>query len=396
MRVLVTDGGTRPALAITRSLGAKGHQVFVAAERRRALATVSRYCDKTVQCPSPKSGAIAYSRTMAAIAQRHDINVLLPVNEIACWSLAQNRGLLPPTCALPLPATESLGIANDKSRVLDLARALNIPVPMTHLLNTKPDAVLPVPQIPWPVVIKPARSRVLTETGWISTGVGYAATHTELATKLSALPSHAFPVLLQERINGAGFGIFTCYRNGQPLVFFAHQRLREKPPSGGVSVLCESVPLDPIAVAQARQLMDNLHWHGVAMIEFKRDSRDGGLKLMEINGRFWGSLQLAIDAGVDFPEIVATMAAGNPVWRPADYRTGIRSRWLLGDLDALLSVLKPRPVQHDLPENFPARWQYLRQFLRRGGASQRNEVWRADDPAPGLLECMQWLTGGAD
>ena len=86
----------------------------------------------------------------------------------------------------------------------------------------------------------------------------------------------------------------------RPVAFFAHKRLRERPPWGGVSVLSESAEPDPRLKALARQLLDDACWHGVAMVEFKV-APDGTPYLMEINTRFWGSLQLAIDAGVDFP-----------------------------------------------------------------------------------------------
>ena len=80
---------------------------------------------------------------------------------------------------------------------------------------------------------------------------------------------------------------------------FAHRRLREKPPSGGVSVYRESVAPDPSLVARAAALLAGLGWRGVAMVEMKTDARTGTPYLMEVNGRFWGSLQLAVDAGVD-------------------------------------------------------------------------------------------------
>jgi len=68
-------------------------------------------------------------------------------------------------------------------------------------------------------------------------------------------------------------------------------------------------------------------WHGVAMVEFKV-SADGTPYLMEVNARFWGSLQLAIDAGVDFPWLLYQLATGRDVESDDDYVTGVKSRWL--------------------------------------------------------------------
>ena len=107
--------------------------------------------------------------------------------------------------------------------------------------------------------------------------------------------------MLQERIRRPRHRCVRLLSRGRAVALFSHRRLRERPPWGGVSVLSESIALCPDARDYAHSLLDDLGWHGVAMVEFKRDARDGVPKLMEINGRFWGSLQLAIDAGVDFP-----------------------------------------------------------------------------------------------
>ena len=128
-------------------------------------------------------------------------------------------------------------------------------------------------------------------------------------------------MLLQERIEGPGVGVFVCCDRGEPVALFAHRRLREKPPSGGVSVLCESAAArSDRRATSATRLLQALDWRGVAMVEFKRDLRDGSLRLMEINGRFWGSLQLAIDAGVEFPGRRWSIAKDEP--RPHSSPTG--------------------------------------------------------------------------
>ena len=133
-----------------------------------------------------------------------------------------------------------------------------------------------------------------------------------------------------------------CYQHGRLVAEFSHRRIREKPPSGGVSVLCESVPVVPQAKQYAQALLDALRWEGVAMVEFKMDMADQSLKLIEINGRFWGSLQLAIDAGVDFPALLVQTLADEPMPVIDSYRVGVRSRWLMGDFDALLMRLFKR------------------------------------------------------
>ena len=90
-------------------------------------------------------------------------------------------------------------------------------------------------------------------------------------------------------------------RRGEPLLLFQHRRIREYPISGGVSTCCESMPLDPKLRDWSVALLKAMNWDGVAMVEFRYDEASGRAVLLEVNGRFWGSLPLAVHAGCDFP-----------------------------------------------------------------------------------------------
>src|SRR6185503_13112360 len=110
------------------------------------------------------------------------------------------------------------------------------------------------------------------------------------------------------------------------------RRIREKPPSGGVSVYCESIAIPQDLEASSGLLLNRLGWNGVAMVEFKLDREAGKAYLMEINGRFWGSLQLAVDAGVDFPRLLVEAALGKRHEVPILGGSGVRSRWEWGEV----------------------------------------------------------------
>ena len=158
--------------------------------------------------------------------------------------------------------------------------------------------------------------------------------------------------MIQEKIIGPGTGLFTLYDTNRHLALFSHRRIREKPPSGGVSVVSESVPLDKEMVAAADKLLSAVGWTGVAMVEFKRDLKDGKAKLMEINGRFWGTLQLAVSSGVDFPVLLLEYLQGKPPADPiANYEIGHKLKWFLGTLDHLIIRLKNRDIDLNLPPN---------------------------------------------
>ena len=177
--------------------------------------------------------------------------------------------------------------------------------------------------------------------------------------------------LIQEKLNGEGQGVFLFVWDGELKSAFCHRRLREKPPSGGVSVYRESIPLDHNLVDKSFALLQALRWNGVAMVEFKVDARDGVPKLMEVNGRFWGSLQLAVDAGINFPLLLYRLACGEEVPAQFDYKAGVKSRWLLGDLDHLLIRLTHRNTGNGVPVNAELRAVCDLFFLAGSGCPRR-------------------------
>jgi predicted ATP-grasp superfamily ATP-dependent carboligase len=393
-RVLVTDADNRSALAATRSLGRQGCQVHTGGLVPRSLSAVSRHSAGFLRYPDPVREPDAFVAAVHDYVRREGIELLLPMTEVTTLLLGRSRAALPASCVLPFADVEAIARASDKHAVLELARSLEVPAPASWSLLRPADLAAVLPVASYPAVIKPSRSRVWTPGGWISTGVDYAPDRATLERKVRELPEAVFPVLIQERIQGPGVGVFAAFDRGTPVAMFAHRRLREKPPSGGVSVLRESAPLDPDAAAHATRLLGALGWHGVAMVEFKRDSRDGSLRLMEINARFWGSLQLAIDAGVDFPAILLSIAQGRPVApRIGTHRVGVRSRWWWGDVDALLAVLFKSRRGLNLPADHPGRLATLRDFLKLWGRDLHYEVERWDDPRPGLLEARRWFFG---
>ena len=195
--------------------------------------------------------------------------------------------------------------------------------------------------------------------------------------------------MLQRLIEGDGFGIFALCDHGEPRTLFGHRRIREQPPWGGVSVLRESVPLDDTATGYACQLLRALNWHGVAMVEFKRERSTGISYLMEVNARFWGSLQLAIDAGANFPLQAARLWLGQSLDPQPPYRVGIRSRWLLGDVDHLLLRLFDKRSRTPDATALPSLLIDFFSFFRR---DTRYEVERWTDRGPSIHEVRKYVS----
>lgn len=377
MRVLVTDGDSRAALAVTRSLGRLGHHVVVGERRSPSLAQSSRFCVERMVYPDPAGGSDAFVEHLRTFVMEQRIDVVVPVADVTTLLLTNHRDRFEPCCAVPFGQGSVVARAADKVDVYETAARIGVPVPRSVVVS--PLGPVPETDFGFPVVVKPRRSRVRTEAGWVSSAVSYAADRRALLRDLAGRPRHDFPLLVQERIEGPGLGVFACYQNGRPVALFGHRRLRERPPWGGVSTLSESTLLDDVARDGAVRLLDEIGWSGVAMVEFKRDLRDGLPKLMEINGRFWGSLQLAVDAGVDFPALLLRSLQPEAMGSPAPYKIGVRSRWLWGDLDSLLLVLVGKARAMGAPIS---RWRALADFAWCRGDELHYENPRWNDLGP--------------
>jgi predicted ATP-grasp superfamily ATP-dependent carboligase len=379
--ILVLDAAQRSALAVTRSLGKLGNiHITTADSSKHALAGASKYSNRYLQSPCPSSNPAGYIEWLDNLCQQESFSLVIPVTEITSQLLLIHAQRLTHV-KLPFADYATVMSVADKYRLLLQAQQCSIPAPQFTLVNNAGEADASTWE--YPCVIKPCLSKIFTPEGWIATSVKVLHSAQEWQDHRERAPYlEQYPFMVQEFIPGSGAGVFCLYDKGRATHFFAHKRLREKPPQGGVSVLSESVAVDPALKSYAQQLLDHVNWHGVAMVEF-RIMPEGKPYLMEVNTRFWGSLQLAIDSGVDFPALLLRHELNEAAMERNQYHIGQRLRWLLGDLDSLYLYLKSDYT--------------LLQKLRRIGqfllpsTKTRHETNRLEDFGPGIYEFKTYL-----
>ena len=393
MNVLITDGENRSALAVTRSLGRKGCCVFVAGRDYGNISASSKYCRRAFATPDPLSNGADYAHAITEIASRESINVIFPMSEQSVYCLNRARARLGPHVVLACAPQEKMEAVSNKFTLFQVAEKLGVAIPETLYVTDADDFMAKRAQISlFPVVVKPAFSKIEVGDKIISTGVMYAASLSELDQLYQTRPALRFPSLIQELIVGVGTGLFTLYDHDHHLALFSHRRLLEKPPSGGVSVLSESILLDNKMVEAAGKLLSEVGWQGIAMVEFKRDIRDGKAKLMEINGRFWGSLQLAVSSGVDFPALCLDFYIGaQSASLSSEYQAGHRLKWFYGIVDHLLIRLKKGDSGLNLSSDAPTCWQVVRELVRLGDRNTSSDVYDPTDLLPMLTETKEYL-----
>jgi predicted ATP-grasp superfamily ATP-dependent carboligase len=330
---------------------------------------------------------------VAQLVKRWRTSVLIPITEASVLSLLPERDQLDDVC-IPIAPYNRFWSVSDKLCVLDAARQLRIPVPQQHVLFTAQDRKLASwNSLGFPVVVKPARSVSVASGGLTKSEVAHAVDAESLQRVLGRMEPTSYPLMVQRRVGGPGIGVFILMWDGEVIAAFGHRRIREKPPAGGVSVYRESIAVSEELLGQSVRLLRMFEWQGVAMVEYKVDAATDTAYLMEVNGRFWGSLQLAIDAGVDFPALLVAACLGERPPPVMAYECGVRSRWWWGDVDHLIARLRRSRGTLALPETAPGRVRTVVDFVASVRPGVRSEVLRLRDPQPFVRETMDWLRG---
>ena len=393
--VLVLDGDMIPSLAVTRSLNRKGIPVDLAHADNigeRPIASYTRHARKTLTYPDPLSEPASFAEWIQEQLRSETYRLILPVTERTLVVLARHPERSAWTEQIPIPPRSALERVLVKSQTLELAESLGVPYPARELVTDIARLEQLAEDIEYPVVLKPQSSiSGGIDSGLAQLSVDYAFNRDELLKKGRNLLERTV-LLLQQYVRGEGVGVELIAEHGEIRLAFQHRRIHELPLSGGGSCYRESVAVDPALLDASSRLIAALGWHGVAMVEFKRDPRDGRFWLMEINGRFWGSLPLSVAAGADFPWLLYRLyTEGTLKDRLPTVRTGIHCRKLADDLTWYEHVARgvgdPRLFKR------PPATRLLGQALAVFTPGHRFDVQSLRDPRPGLVDLHRIARG---
>jgi len=389
-RVLILDGHSAAALAFTRSLGRAGYWVAVGANRGIfAAATLSRYCQAKLEYPVSTEEADVFTAAVAEFVRRNRIELVVPVTDWTTWPLSRYRERLDGICRLALPTHEALEIASDKYRTIELARSQNVPAPETWLIQSVAH-LHALPELSFPVVVKDRFSVRWQADKAVFGSVAYAYSAADLVRQVEQRLGQAGDVLVQSFVAGTGIG-FSCFAVGTEICLpFAWQRIREIDPRGSGSSARKSIALDSNLRDLSESLIKGANFQGLAMVEYKRELATGQLELMEINGRPWGSLQLPIVSGINYPlHMVRWILEGVNPPREIAYKKGITCRRMVGELTHLDNLRRGKPPQW--PGPYPSFWGSLMRVAAPWSPGMRYDDLSLSDPRPGLSEIANWF-----
>ena len=370
---IVTDGMWRKSLSAIRALGKAGFRVHVLGDSWLTVGFWSHFTRQRVLAPDAKENAtgfgkvlLAHLQSVAATVPAGARPVLLPMEEDSLRFVVNERETLRIYADFLVPDADALEVCLNKGATMALAARLGIAHPRTQIAQSAAELLeLAADFARSEFVVKPLR-------GLGSHGVRYNPSF-DTNTAQAYWQTYG-PALVQDRIPAEGDAVGVSLLFGTDsscLAHFCHKRLQQYPNSGGPSTDRIGID-DPDLLTKSLTLLRAMKWKGVAMVEWKIDPRDATAKLLEINPRFWGSLELAVRSGVNFPVLYAQAAAGQPMLYSQPLE-GVRCRWLVpGDI---LRWITARP---------PAR-EPLATFL--GGLPRQAEEWDPQDVA-GALACI--------
>ena len=348
--VLVLGWISRIVVAVARSLQKRAIPVDAATFVPSLMS--SRAIRELRIVPHPKHDPAGFVTCLHNFMRQGGHDMLIPADDQALMAITGHYADLNDHVRLACPPPEVTSLVLDKASTLQVAQKCGIPIPKTKLIFNSAELLESASSLPFPWILKPSRKEMNVEEIKSLT----LSTKDQITFKFPRPRNFSPPMLLQEFCGGTGVGIELLIDKGECRAVFQHRRLKEFPYTGGVSVTAIAERPNVNLVDMARNLLQALGWEGPAMVEFKVDPEDGRAVLLEVNGRYWGTIALPIMAGMDFPFYHWQVVHGEQPLVPEHYAVGSRWRWTAGHLarfnGLLIAARRSRAAQEEVYHAF--------------------------------------------
>jgi predicted ATP-grasp superfamily ATP-dependent carboligase len=381
---IVCDAAERQALVCARSLGRAGLAVELLESRRGVAAFHSRWCSSKDVVPDRGARPEEFVDAVLERVRRHNARVLFPLHDGSIDAIRARREEVERHVALALAPEAAIDLAVTKERTLALADKLGIAVPRSFVARDGDDVRAAAGELGFPMIVKPSTSWVQGRQNGRRLACALVVNLREALDETDAIVRVGGTPILQEWLVGVREAVSLLRAEGRVWARFAQVAHRMNPPLGGSSVVRESIPLPRDLIDAAELLVDACDLDGYSEIEFRRDAQ-GRPRLMEINPRLSASVEIAVRAGVDFPLMLYRWAAGERLQPVPAFRTGVRMRWLGGDVTWLRKTL----TSQGRPEAEPALraiGSFCAEFLRPASYDYLD----ARDVGPALVATASW------
>ncbi len=378
-KVVVTSclGGSQGDIGVVRSLGRAGIKVILLTEYATSLSRFSRYVERTVVEPEMTRSRAALKKALLDIAAAEEHKpVLFPTADPDLTLLSELKNELSPHFHEFLSHPQLIEVCLDKGKFFEFSRDLGFPIPNTHCPRNIEEVKEIAGQQSFPAILKPLVpqtwsqpkiQRLVDEKKALV--INSAAELCETYEKIATLNSD---MAIQDYIPGRDDRLYSLHiyvsRAGEVLGYFTGQKIRTFPTYAGIGCFVRSVYV-PEIVDSGIDILRKLNYTGMALLQFKQDSRDGQYKLLEINPRASSWNILAERCGVNLAEIAYRDTLGESVVSRPTQMEGINYLYFGHDFRAFLDYRKHGD------------WSWF-SWLRSLLGPKVFQLWCSDDPGP--------------
>ncbi len=359
--LIVSTSRDRGALAAARALARAGWIVGVGTPDGGGVLGSSRYCARSHEIPRPRHDGTGFVEGVTRAVAREHYQVAFGGNDDWMAALSAYREHLPVRIALPAYAVVRTIL--DKVDLAEPAREAGLAYP-----DTTPATASALAYWHGPVVVKcrthwhPGQTRPHRIDARQFPSSAAAQPQIDLITRAGGQP------VLQRPVQGDLGALIGFMHEGRLHARVQQETQRLWPTPHGMSARAQTVRVDEPLARRAENLLNRVGWHGLVELQFLTDAA-GKDHLIDVNGRFYGSLALAERARPGLIDAWARAALGEPVWRLGDGRPGVRYSWWAGDLRRAL-IERRGGLIGDVGDTVIS------------GLGARHSVWDRLDPAP--------------
>jgi predicted ATP-grasp superfamily ATP-dependent carboligase len=378
--VLLLGFVPRIIIPIARSLRRHGVPVDVASFR----GSPGVYSTAIHECrsfPRPDLDGKEFIRQLRRFIVERGHDMLIPTDDWMLTAVVQHYDDLADLLHIGCPPPAVTRLVLDKTATLRIAQSCGIQIPTTAVVSSSSQLRDHVGGFPFPWIVKPAQRETRTEE--MKSCILTSADEVEKAFPVGR--EFTPPLLVQQYCAGVGVGVEILMHHGECVAVFQHRRLKELPYTGGFSVTAVAEAVNESLMQRSLALLHALRWDGVAMVEYRVDT-SGRAVLMEVNGRYWGTISLPIFAGLNFPLYHWQLVHGERPQIPANYAVGAKWRWTAGYLGRLYFLLAK--ARHSAEAREVLR-KDLRQLLEDFSPSVSDAILTSSDPMPSMVEFLQ-------
>lgn len=366
---VVMLGGGGATLSVTRSLARAGAEVHVLGSSS-SLVRLSRHCSTFTDLGDDER---VQERWLEWLETGPAGAVILTCHDDGLELVARNRPALVERGYRPLEADDDVLLAMlDKQRTYELAARVGVPAPRTWPLDGREQLERAAADAPYPCALKPRHSHVFARE--LGGKMLLVQDERELRAAFERTSAAGLEMIATEIVPGRDDQHFSYYtlldEHGEPLFHLTKRKLRQYPIGSGLGSY-HVTDWNPEVAELGLRFVSDIGLRGIANPEFKRDARDGVLKLIEVNHRFTAINELLQCAGIDLPLLAYSRLVGTEPPPLNGYRRGAHIWFPTHDVRAFMAYRRAGDVS-------------LGEWARSLAHRQRPTLFALDDPLPSL------------